>query len=104
MVNIQSAIHPNSGPTFNYDIEINGVTISLTKETFQELVTKLGDKIETDYKNGIQYYTEFWNKKRVEREFLNWLDATLSECYSKNEPLSMKTTGEIFQKLIDILY
>ena len=104
MVKITSSTHPGGSPTFDYQIQINGITIGLDKQTFKELTEQIGDKIAKDYEDGQKIYTEFWQKKHEQTEILNWLDEIVTESITKQILIPKETANLIFHKLTEILY
>jgi len=46
-------------PCFDYKININGVSIGLSKECFAELIAKISDKLKEDYDKAIAVKNEY---------------------------------------------
>lgn len=60
-VEITGGQHLGGMPAFDHKININCVTIGLSKEDFAELVLKLDERISSDYQKAQELYNR-WNK------------------------------------------
>jgi len=60
-VEIKEGHYLGGMPAFDHRIEINGVTIGLSREDFSELTDKLDKKIGEDYAKALSIYNA-WNR------------------------------------------
>ena len=103
-VEISSGNHIGGMPAFDHKIVINGVTIGLSREDFQELTLKIDERIGEDYKKAVAHY-EKWNKGlNVARDFKKELTKLFWDYEDEDDWLIRKEPKDIdHDKLSDIL-
>jgi hypothetical protein len=69
-ISITSGKHPNDLPTLTHTININGVSINLSKDDFMELCYELDSHIGENLKEAKLVYDKYWLLQKTSNEIL----------------------------------
>ena len=103
-VRINSSFNPGGMPTLEYSIIINGIAISLKKEDFNSLVTKLGKEISNDLKKATEVKEKFWSNVKKLQELRKDIISVFWEGMEGDEYFLKRSLNEIDEdKLFEVL-
>lgn len=103
-IKLLTSSHIDFSPTFEYKLNINGVTLELSKTDFAALLETLSTQIKSDYDKAIVMYDEYWQKRKTISDFHQWLDDILCERDHYEQDLPASLVNEIYRKLVDVMF